>query len=106
MDIGYAGCTRKAALEKFSAGMAQSQPDVTFYDWEGWTDMEVSTATACHHAVVRRRPLLPTALGPQRPSFGKRAAPKTRWRVAGAARLSDGQELAGRDDGRHAYSLP
>ena len=48
MDIGYAGCTRKAALEKFSAGMAQSQPDVTFYDWEGWTDMEVSTATACH----------------------------------------------------------
>ena len=40
-DIGFDGCARKLALTKFQASeLAGSLPDVLFYDWEGWSDME------------------------------------------------------------------
>jgi hypothetical protein len=40
-DIGFDGCARKIALTKFQASVLQgSDPDVLYYDWEGWTDME------------------------------------------------------------------
>ena len=57
MDIGYDGCTRKVAIEKFRQSMAQSQPDVTFYDWEGWTDMEHWTRNVQGSANAQRQKL-------------------------------------------------
>lgn len=57
-DIGYNGCINKAAIAKFQAGVLASQPDVQFYDWEGWTDMEhwVRNVQASANAQAQKLP--------------------------------------------------
>ena len=58
-DIGFDGCARKVALANFQAkSLTGSLPDVLFYDWEGWTDMEhwVANVQTSENAQRQRLP--------------------------------------------------
>lgn len=58
-DIGFDGCARKVALARFQATeLTASLPDVLFYDWEGWTDMEhwIANVQNSENAQRQRRP--------------------------------------------------
>lgn len=41
------GCLRRNQLAVWKAKLALSQPDIQFYDWEGWNDMEHVRSLHC-----------------------------------------------------------